>query len=100
MESEILACCGNFACQPPPNPFRPCLRVEGKHASLPLNIPVGRLAQLVRATGLHPVGRRFEPVDAHHATLLAHFVRSELRMAQPTEILGLQQKVVIGMFVA
>ena len=26
----------------------------------------GRLAQLARASGLHPEGRRFEPVIAHH----------------------------------
>lgn len=26
----------------------------------------GRLAQLVRATGLHSVGHRFEPCAAHH----------------------------------
>jgi hypothetical protein len=44
----------NFACQVP-------LR------SLPsFFLYWGRLAQLVRATGLHPVGRRFESVGAHH----------------------------------
>ena len=29
----------------------------------------GRLAQLVRASGLHPEGRRFESCTAHYTTL-------------------------------
>ena len=33
---------------------------------LNLRFVSGRLAQLVRATGLHPVGRRFESCGAHH----------------------------------
>ena len=32
----------------------------------------GRLAQLVRATGLHPVGHRFESCAVHHFSLLSH----------------------------
>ena len=31
-----------------------------------MRLPFGRLAQLVRATGLHPVGRRFESCAVHH----------------------------------
>lgn len=38
-------------------------------------IDVGRLAQLVRATGLHPVGWGFESLTAHHINCikLEHF---------------------------
>ena len=33
---------------------------------LSCSTPRGRVAELVRAPGLHPGGRQFEPVTAHH----------------------------------
>ena len=41
------------------------LRLEIKKNSVTMGVCDGRLAQLVRASGLHPEGRRFEPVIAH-----------------------------------
>ena len=35
----------------------------------------GRLAQWVRASGLHPEGRRFEPCIAHHRLLHFRYYR-------------------------
>src|SRR5205085_7936784 len=45
---------------------------KGRGGSSPLGgtLPVrGRLAQLVRACGLHPQGRGFEPLGAHPASV-------------------------------
>lgn len=39
------------------------------HAYINFVVDVGRLAQLVRATGLHPVGWGFESLTAHHIAL-------------------------------
>ncbi len=45
--------------------FLPADIVGQEH--IPKNIFLGRLAQLARASGLHPEGREFESLIAHHS---------------------------------